>query len=87
MQHAFSKQLRIDPRECRILLTDPALNPKANRQRMMEVMFETFGFEGAFMQIQAVLTLYALGRCSTRTSHRITRTQVLTCCQYRTVLT
>ena len=60
-QHAFSSVLHVEPRECRVLLTDPALNPKANRARMLEVMFETFGFQGAFMQIQAILTLYAQG--------------------------
>ncbi|EFJ41468.1 actin-related protein Arp2 [Volvox carteri f. nagariensis] len=60
--HAFSpEQLNVDPSECRILLTDPAMNPTANRQRMLEVMFEKYGFSGANMQIQAVLTLYAQG--------------------------
>ncbi|GLC41556.1 Arp2/3 complex subunit, actin nucleation center [Pleodorina starrii] len=60
--HAFGpSQLGVTPSECRILLTDPAMNPTANRQRMLEVMFETYGFAGANMQIQAVLTLYAQG--------------------------
>ncbi|KAG2435790.1 hypothetical protein HXX76_006986 [Chlamydomonas incerta] len=60
--HAFGpQQLDVDPAECRILLTDPAMNPTANRQQMLEVMFETYGFAGANMQIQAVLTLYAQG--------------------------
>lgn len=60
--HAFGpQQLHVDPSECRILLTDPAMNPTANRQRMLEVMFETYGVAGANMQIQAVLTLYAQG--------------------------
>ncbi|KAG2494443.1 hypothetical protein HYH03_007495 [Edaphochlamys debaryana] len=61
-EHAFGpEQLAVDPSECRILLTDPAMNPTANRQKMLEVMFETYGFSGANMQIQAVLTLYAQG--------------------------
>ena len=38
--HAFGpQQLAVDPAECRILLTDPAMNPTANRQQMLEVMF------------------------------------------------
>jgi actin-related protein len=28
---------------------------------MVTTMFETYGFEGAFIQVQAVLTLYAQG--------------------------
>lgn len=43
--------LQVDPSECKVLLTDPALNPLANRQRMLGVMFETYGFESAFMQV------------------------------------
>eukprot|EP00854_Cymbomonas_tetramitiformis_P012494 gene12494-14759_t len=59
--HTFQNVLKVDPRECRILLTDPPLNPTANRERMVETMFETWGFSGAFIQVQAVLTLYAQG--------------------------
>ncbi len=62
--HTFREQLGIDPRECLVLLTEPPLNPTRNRERMLEVMFETFGFHGAFVQIQAVLTLYAQGLLS-----------------------
>ena len=40
---------------------DPPLNPKANRERMVGTMFEKYGFSGAFIQVQAVLTLYAQG--------------------------
>lgn len=59
--HTFNNVLKVDPRECRILLTDPPLNPNANREKMVETMFETWGFSGAFIQVQAVLTLYAQG--------------------------
>jgi actin-related protein 2 len=45
----------------KILLTEPAMNPKKNREKMLEVMFETYGFNGAYVAIQAVLTLYAQG--------------------------
>ena len=62
--YTFEEKLRINPRECRILLTDPPLNPKANRERMMETMFETYGFEAMLVQVQAVLTLYAQGLMS-----------------------
>ncbi|KAG7015943.1 Actin-related protein 2 [Cucurbita argyrosperma subsp. argyrosperma] len=51
----------IDPKECKILLTDPPLNPSRNREQMVETMFEKYNFSGVFIQIQAVLTLYAQG--------------------------
>jgi actin-related protein 2 len=61
VQHTFNDVLKVDPSECRILLTDPPLNPTKNRERMVQTMFETWGFQGAFIQVQAVLTLYAQG--------------------------
>jgi actin-related protein 2 len=61
--HCFSNVLGVDPSQggCYIMLTEPPLNPKANRQRMFENMFEKYGFEAAYVQVQAVLTLYSLG--------------------------
>ena len=59
--HTFYDQLQVDPTECRILLTDPPLNPAKNRERMMETMFEKYGFGSAFVQVQAVLALYSQG--------------------------
>jgi len=59
--YTFNEKLRIDPHGRKILLTEPPMNPKANRQRMCEVMFEHYGFGGVYVAIQAVLTLYAQG--------------------------
>ncbi|KAI7741923.1 hypothetical protein M8C21_024302 [Ambrosia artemisiifolia] len=59
--HAFYNELKVDPSECNILLTDPPLNPSRNREKMVETMFEKYNFAGVFIQIQAVLTLYAQG--------------------------
>lgn len=61
-EHAFSEVLQVDPASgCRILLTEAPMNPKENRRRMMETMFETFGLDAAYVQVQAVLTLYSMG--------------------------
>ncbi|KAG7033376.1 Actin-related protein 2 [Cucurbita argyrosperma subsp. argyrosperma] len=57
----IEQELKIDPKECKILLTDPPLNPSKNREKMVETMFEKYNFSGVFIQIQAVLTLYAQG--------------------------
>uniref|UniRef100_A0A2R9B9C3 Actin-related protein 2 n=1 Tax=Pan paniscus TaxID=9597 RepID=A0A2R9B9C3_PANPA len=51
----------IDTRNCKILLTEPLMNPTENREKMVEVMFETYQFSGIYVAIQAVLTLYAQG--------------------------
>jgi actin-related protein 2 len=37
------------------------MNPLENRKKMVEVMFEKYGFKGVYISIQAVLVLYAQG--------------------------
>ena len=59
--HTFFDQMKINPKECKVLLTEPPMNPTKNREKMVEVMFETYQFEGVYVAIQAVLTLYAQG--------------------------
>jgi len=55
------EKLNIDPKNCKLLLTEPPMNPTKNREKMVEVMFEQFQFYGLYIAIQAVLTLYAQG--------------------------
>lgn len=51
----------IDPDNMRIMLTEAPLNPKDNRKKMAEIMFEKFGFGGIQCKPQAMLTLYSRG--------------------------
>lgn len=63
-EYTFKDQLGLKDEEfndAKILLTEPPLNPKANRERMCEIMFEKFGFESVYVAVQAVMTLYAQG--------------------------
>ncbi|EXB40947.1 hypothetical protein L484_020680 [Morus notabilis] len=50
--------------EGQILFTDPLSIPKAAREQLVQLMFETFNISGFYASEQAVLSLYAVGRIS-----------------------
>lgn len=45
-----------------MLLTEPPLNPRSNRDTAAQILFETFNVPALYTSIQAVLSLYASGR-------------------------
>eukprot|EP00898_Chlorokybus_atmophyticus_P003530 jgi/Chlat1/4178/Chrsp27S04278 len=62
--HAFKERLMVDPKEHPVLLAEPGFAPREQRERVCQVMFETYGVPALFMARNPVLTSFAAGRAT-----------------------
>ncbi len=60
--YGYYDQLRVAPEQHPVLVMEAPLNPKANREKVVQMMFDTYNVPDAYVAIQAVLALYASGR-------------------------
>ncbi|XP_038060660.1 actin-85C-like [Patiria miniata] len=59
--HTFANELCVAPEDYDVLLSEPCLGPKANKEKMTQVMFESFNVRAMNVATQAVLGLYCHG--------------------------
>jgi len=62
LDHTFRKELRVNPEEHNVLITETSLNPKHNREKLTEILFDTFGVPGLYVANTAVLSLQSAGK-------------------------
>ena len=60
--YVYEQELKTLSEEHPVLLTEPPLNPRQNRDMAAQILFEHFNIPAVYMSIQAVLSLYASGR-------------------------
>ncbi|KAF4018496.1 actin-related protein T2 [Dama dama] len=58
-KHLFEWELGVKANDRPVLMTEPSLNPRETREKMAEVMFESFDVPAFYLSDQAVLALYA----------------------------
>ncbi|KAF2904528.1 hypothetical protein ILUMI_01649 [Ignelater luminosus] len=76
--YTFYNKLRVAPDEHPVLLTEATISSRASREKMTQIMFETFNTPAMYVSNQAVLSLYASGRttgivleCGHGTTHAV----------------
>ncbi|XP_066493006.1 actin-related protein T2-like [Tiliqua scincoides] len=63
-KHIYDKGLELRAFERPVLMTETPRNPKEDRAKLAQVMFERFNVPAFYLSVQAVLSLYALARYS-----------------------
>lgn len=61
-QSTYTQDLKTNSEDHPLLITEAPLNPRANRDKMCQLLFEQFNVPCLYISIQAVLSLYASGR-------------------------
>jgi len=54
--------LRTKSEEHPALITEAAMNPKVNREKMVQILFESFDVPACYVAVQAILSLFSSGR-------------------------
>ncbi|KAG4302349.1 hypothetical protein PCANB_001326 [Pneumocystis canis] len=60
--YALQTNLRVDPTEHPLLVTEPSWNPTKNREKTMEIVFEKFGSPAFYLAKNAVCASFANGK-------------------------
>jgi len=59
--HSFFNEMREEPKESAVFITDPDKDPKINKEKIAQIFFEEFKVPAIYMTNPGILSLYASG--------------------------
>eukprot|EP00002_Diphylleia_rotans_P034389 TRINITY_DN7378_c0_g1_i1.p1 TRINITY_DN7378_c0_g1~~TRINITY_DN7378_c0_g1_i1.p1 ORF type:complete len:1864 (-),score=413.33 TRINITY_DN7378_c0_g1_i1:109-5700(-) len=62
IHHTLYNELRVAPEEHPLLISESPFSPKAQREKVLQIAFETFNFPAVYIASQPQLSMYASGR-------------------------
>lgn len=60
--HTFYNEIKVEPEEFSVLLSETPLNPRSSREKTIQIMFESFSIAGFHTSFQSLLSLYTAGK-------------------------
>ena len=60
--HLFTNELKVDPEEHNVLITEVPSNPKECKEKIAQIMFENFNVPGLYIANPGVLNIYTAGK-------------------------
>ncbi|MCB1172534.1 MAG: hypothetical protein KDK39_03160 [Leptospiraceae bacterium] len=64
LHYVFYTKLRVSPENASVLVLQSPLNSRSNREKLTQILFETFNVRNFFVSHDTVLALYAAGQTS-----------------------
>ena len=60
--HIFTNELKVNPKERNVLITEVPSNPKEYKKKIAQIMFEKFNVPGLYIANPGVLNIYTAGK-------------------------
>ena len=63
-RHTFFNGLRVNPKDYKVICTEPYMHSTKDRERMCQIMFETFKVQGFYLANENTMACFACGKDS-----------------------